>query len=133
MAGNLTNYLENVLLEHSTGKTSWTKPTNTYAALYTVAPTDSTSGTEVASASAYARQVITWGTAASGSIANSANIRWPSTGSATGSWGVVVAVGIFDALTSGNLLWYGPLSASVTIATGDSFQITSGGLTLTLD
>ena len=133
MAGNLTNYLENALLEHSTGKTSWTKPTNTYAALYTVAPTDSTSGTEAASANAYARQVITWGTAASGSIANSANIRWPATGSATGSWGVVVAVGIFDALTSGNLLWYGPLSASVTIATGDSFQITSGGLTLTLD
>lgn len=133
MAGNLTNYLENALLEHSTGKTTWTKPTNTYGALFTVAPTDSAAGTEVASSNGYSRQQISWGSAANGAIANNAAINWPSTGSATGSWGTIVAVGVFDALTTGNLLWYGPLSASVTIGTGDSFSITTGGLTLTLD
>jgi len=133
MAGNLTNYLENALLEHSTGKTLWTKPTDTYAALYVVAPSDSASGTEVTASDGYARQQIAWGSASNGAIANSSAINWPSSGSATGSWGTIVAVGVSDALTGGNLLWYGPLSASVTVGTGDSFSITSGGLTLTLD
>jgi hypothetical protein len=132
MAGNLSNYLENKLLDHSTGRAAYTAPTTTYLALYTVAPTDGTGGTEV-SASGYARQAITWGAAASGSIATSANVRFPAAGTAAADYGTVVALGILDALTSGNLLWYGSLSASVTISTGDSYTITSGGLTLTLD
>jgi hypothetical protein len=132
MAGNLTNYLENALLEHSTGKTTWTKPTNTYVGLFTVAPTDSTSGTEVTNANAYARTVVTWGTAASGSIANSAIITFPT---ATGAWGTIVAVGLFDVSTlgSGNLLWYGNLSAATTVNNADVFRIGAAGLTLSLD
>jgi alkylation response protein AidB-like acyl-CoA dehydrogenase len=53
MAGSLSNYAENKVLDHVLGTTSYTKPT-TYVALYTVAPTDSTAGTEVTGGS-YAR------------------------------------------------------------------------------
>lgn len=135
MAGNLTDFLENALLNHSTGYATYTKPTATYAALYLVAPTDSGGGTEVTAANNYARQQVTWGGAANGSISNSATIRFPGTGGvfATAPWGTVVAVGVHDALTAGNLLWYGNLSASIAVGTGDSFTLNSGGLTLTLD
>jgi hypothetical protein len=135
MAGNITDYLENAILNHVTGFATYTKPTNTFAALYLVAPTDSTAGTEVTLANNYSRQQITWGAAASGSISNSADIRFPGTGGtfASADWGQIVAIGILDAASSGNLLWYGPLSASVTVHTGESFTISAGGLTLSLD
>lgn len=134
MAGNISNYAENKILEHVTGVTTFTKPTNTYAALFTVAPTDSTAGTEVVAGNGYARQQITWGTASNGSISNSAEIRFPTSPSnATAAWGTIVAVGIFDTSSAGNLLWYGNLSASVTVGNGDAFKIAAGGLTLSLD
>ena len=52
---------------------------------------------------------------------------------ATGSWGTVTHVGVFDASSSGNLLAYGALSASKAIATGDVFRIPAGDLDITLD
>ena len=134
MAGNLTDYLETALLDHCTGRATFTKPTNTYLALFTVSPGETASGTEVASSGGYGRQVITWGAANAGAISNSAVIRFPAGSSmASTNWGTVVALGIFDALTSGNLLWYGVLPSSVTINSGDSYTIQTGGLTLTLD
>ena len=133
MAGNISDYLENKILEHVMGKTTYTKPTATYLALYLVTPTDSTAGTEVANANGYVRQAITWGTASNGTISNSAQITFPA---ATGSpWGTVTALGVVDASVwgSGNILWYGPVSPNVTIAVADIYQISVGGLQLTLD
>lgn len=132
MAGNLTNYLENKFLEHSTGKTTYTKPTATYLALYTVSPTDTTAGTEVTNANSYARVAVTWGTAANGVISNSAVINFAA---ATGSWGTIVAGGLLDSSVwgAGNLLWYGPISGSVPIVNADTYSIAIGGLQLSLD
>lgn len=134
MSDNLSDYLELKLLEHSTGKTTFTKPTNTYLALFTVSPTDSTAGTEVTTVGTnYSRQAITWGTAVAGAIQNSAECRIPAAaGVATISWGTIVAIGIMDASSAGNLLWYGPLSAAVTVGAGDDFKIAALGLTLSL-
>lgn len=134
MAGNLTDFLETALLDHCTGRATYAKPTNTYLALFTVAPGEASAGTEVASSGGYERQQITWGAANTGAISTSADIRFPPASAlATTDWGTVVALGIFDTLTSGNLLWYGTLSASVTVNSGDSYTIQTGGLTLTLD
>lgn len=129
MAGNLTDYLELALLEHSTGRAEFTKPTATYAGLFLVAPTDSAAGTEV-SAADYDRIEISWGAAASGAIANDAEINF---GSASSNWGTIVALGILDQLTTGNLLWYGTLGNTVTINSADSYKISTGGLTLALN
>jgi len=43
-----------------------------------------------------------------------------------------VAVGIFDAQTGGNLLWYGDLTQSKTVDSGDTFKINAGDLVITL-
>jgi hypothetical protein len=52
---------------------------------------------------------------------------------ATGSWGTITYVAVFDALTSGNMLAYGELTVSKTIATGDVFRVPAGDLDITLE
>jgi hypothetical protein len=42
-------------------------------------------------------------------------------------------VGIFDAVTSGNLMVYATLTASKAIASGDVFRVPSGDLDITLN
>ena len=124
----MSNYLENALVNAVLRNTAYTSPTTVYLALYTSDPTDADSGTEV-SGSAYARQAITFGAPSNGVTTNSAAIEFPQ---ATGSWGTITHVGIRDALTTGNLLFHTPLDASKTIATGDVFRIAIGSLSVTL-
>jgi hypothetical protein len=61
---------------------------------------------------------------------NGANIEFPVAGS---SWGTLVAVGVFDSLSGGNLIAYGNLTTSKAIDTGDVFRIPAGDLDITLD
>jgi hypothetical protein len=124
-----TNYLENKLLDHVLNNTSYTSPTTVYVGLFTVAPTDSTSGTEVSGGS-YARQVLSVSTASDGVVTSDADVTFPQ---ATASWGTIVALGIHDADTSGNLLMYTDLTTSKTIDEGDILKVSSGSLTVTLD
>lgn len=126
---SMSNYLENALLNHVLGSTSYTKPTALYVALYTKNPTDDDTATEV-SGSGYARRKVTFGTASNGSISNSADITFPV---ATGSWGTVSHIGIRDASTGGNLLFSGALSSSQTIVANNQLIIKAGQLTITLD
>lgn len=127
MAGNLSNYLENKLLDHFLGTTSYTMPTPVYVGLYTVAPSDSSAGTEVTGGS-YARQTATFSAASSGATSNDANIDFTNMPSAT-----VVAIGISDALTSGNLLVWGTLTANKSLDAGDTLRIATGDLDISID
>jgi hypothetical protein len=127
MAGNLSDYLENKLLDHFLGTTSYTSPATVYVALYTVAPTDSTAGTEVTGGS-YARQAVTFDAAASGATQNDSDIDFPGMPSCT-----VVAIGIHDALTSGNLLVHGTLTANKSLDAGDTLRIATGDLDISID
>ena len=126
-----SNYLENVLLDHVLRNTTYTSPTTVYLALYTVTPSDAGGGTEVGSGVGYTRQAITFGAAAAGSITNTNAPQYgPCT---TTAWGTIVAVGVFDASTAGNLLIWGPLTVSKTIAVSDEFKVPIGGQVITLD
>jgi len=124
----MSNYLENALINATLRNTSYTSPTTVYLGLYTSDPTDADSGTEV-TGNAYARQAITFGAPSNGVTTNTAAIEFPQ---ATGSWGTVTHIGIEDALTGGNLLYHSPLNASKTIATGDVFRVAIGSLSVTL-
>jgi hypothetical protein len=112
----------------TTGSPSPARPTAWYLALYTVAPTDTGGGTEV-SGTAYVREAATF-TVSGDTASNNAAVEWPTAG---GSWGTVVAVGVFDALSGGNLIAYGALTTNKTIDTGDVFRIPAGDLDITLD
>jgi hypothetical protein len=123
----MSNYLENALINATLRNTSYTTPTTVYLALYTDDPTDADTGTEV-TGNGYARQSITFGAPSNGVSTNTAAIEFPQ---ATGSWGTVSYVGIRDASTSGNLLYHTALDASKTIATGDVFRVAIGSLSVT--
>jgi len=124
----MSNYLENALINAVLRNTTYTSPATVYLGLYTTDPTDADTGTEV-SGNAYARQSITFGAPSNGVTTNTAAIEFPQ---ATGSWGTVAYVGIRDASTGGNLLFHTALDASKTIATGDVFRVAVGSLSVTL-
>jgi hypothetical protein len=123
-----TDYLENKLLAHTFSNTAYTSPSTVYVALYTVAPTDSTTGTEV-TGGGYVRQSASFTTTASDTT-NASAIEWPT---ATADYGTVVAVAVLDASSSGNMLAFAALDTSKTISTGDVFRIPAGDLDITLN
>ena len=124
----MSNYLENALINVTLRATAYTAPTTVYVALYTTDPTDADTGTEVTGGS-YARQSVTFAAPSNGVTTNSADITFPT---ATAAQGTVTHIGIRDALTAGNLLYHTPLDASKTIDLGDIFKITTGNLSVTL-
>ena len=125
---SFSNFLETEILDHVFGGNAYTAPSTLYLALYTAAPSDAGGGTEVSGAS-YARQSAAM-TVSGDTATTSASIEFPAAG---GSWGTITHIGVFDALSGGNLLAYGSLGTSKTIETGDIFRIPAGSLDITLD
>ena len=122
-----TDYLENKLVAHTFSNTAYTSPSTVYVALYTVAPTDSSTGTEV-TGGGYARQSASF-TNTGNAATNASAIEFPT---ATANYGTVVAVAILDASSSGNMLAYAALASNKTIETGDVLRIPAGDLDITL-
>lgn len=136
-----TDYTENNLLAFLFRGVSFPVPAGIFVGLYTVVPSADagTGGTEVSTAgTAYARQSVARGTAewkdpstaTQGMTENVNAINYPT---ATAAWGTVVAVGIFDAVTAGNLLYYGNLAASKVVNSGDIFKFNAGDLEISED
>ena len=155
MSDAASNYLENKLLDHTLRYSAapYTGSGTVYCALFagTFDPTVKTaleSGSsaatltnwgyyEITSASAYARQAITFGNAASsGAISNTATVTFPVATSdynnTATSGSTVTALAIMDASTGGNVLFYGALTVSKQVSSGDQFTISSGNLTVQL-
>jgi hypothetical protein len=124
----MSNFLENALINATLRNTTYTSPATVYISLWTSDPTDAGSGTEVSGGS-YARTAVTMGAPSNGVSTNSADVTFPT---ATASWGTVGWIGINDALTTGNLLYHSPLDTSKTIDSGDIFKISTGNLSVTL-
>jgi len=126
---SFTNFLETEILDHVFAGAAYTAPGTHYLALFTaVADGEAGSVTEL-SGSAYARQSVAF-TTSGNTTSNNAAVEFPT---ATGSWGTVTHVGVYDAQTSGNLMAYATLSSSKTIDTGDVFRVPSGDLDITLN
>jgi len=125
---SFSNFLETEILDHVFAGSAYTAPTTLYVALYTAAPGETGGGTEV-SGGAYTRKTMAFSTSGD-TTSNSAAVDFPT---ATASWGTVTHVGVFDALTSGNLMVYATLTASKSIESGDVFRIPSGDLDITLN
>jgi len=130
MAG-FSDYLEDKVLNHVFGGTAYTAPSTLYVALYTAAPSDTGGGTEVSGGS-YARKSMPDMTVSGTSPTTATNGAAVEFVTATGSWGTVSHVGVFDALTSGNLLGWAALTASKTVSSGDVFRFDAGDLDITL-
>lgn len=130
----ISDYLENALINHIFRNADFTRPANIYVALFTAAPSDSGGGTEVSGGS-YARQAIAtgassgWDAASGGATANTGILTFPT---ASANWGTITHAALFDAATSGNMLFHGALAASKLIETGDIFRFPAGDIDVSL-
>ena len=126
----LSDHSEALLLDWLMTTDVVTRPTAWYVALYTAAPSDSGGGTEL-SGSGYSRQAVTFASATSpgGTTSNTGDITFTAAG---GDWGTVTHIGIHDASSGGNLLWHGAMTASKTVADGDTLQFSTGNIDLTI-
>ena len=140
----MSDYLENKLIDHVFRGQDYANPV-LYIGLLTAAPSDSGGGTEV-SGNAYARvkaaagasQALTdWKSTQNDSLAstgtggNTTNTNAVNFPTPTATWGVVTHFGIYDALTGGNLLFWGSLTISKTINQSDTVTFPAGTLSIT--
>ena len=124
MAGTLSDYAENKVLELLVGKTAFATPT-AYIGLKTADPTDDNSGgTEPTIATGgYARIATTggnWGAAAAGAIANAAALSFPISTAAwsTGATNLTHFI-VMDAATAGNMLGHADLTTPRAVNAAD--------------
>ena len=126
---NINTFTENLVLTWAMTASAATRPTTWYLGLFTVTPTAAGGGTEL-SGNGYSRQSITFGTASGGVISNTNSITFgPDT---TADWGAIAYCAVMDASTAGNMLWFGSLTASRTLAVGDTMTFAAAALSLSL-
>jgi hypothetical protein len=132
----LTQRSIKALFNYLFGKTSDfdTQPT-VWVALSTSTPTATGTNVTEPSTGSYARVETAagdWAAAGNitkgGSIANTNAVDFPTP---TGNWGTVTHFVLYDAETTGNVIGYGPLSASKSVETDDEVTFPAGDLKIT--
>lgn len=120
MAAFKSAYLKSKVIKHVMGVASFTMPSNCYLALFTADP--SAGGAEVTGGS-YVRKSLASSLAAEsgGSITTNADVNFTSMPATT-----VTHWAIFDASTSGNMLYYGNLDIPAVLLAGNTFTLKSG-------
>ena len=132
---DFSTYLETRVLDFflNANSLSTTAPSTVYVALHTADPGEAGTSSE-ATETGYARASVSFGsastdTAGATTISNDGAVSiGPITGTPT-----YTHISIKDAATSGNTLFYGALSSSLTLTSGDSVQFSVGNITVTLD
>jgi len=130
------NYLSKALIELALGTTSFTPAVTLYCALYTATPSATGGGTEVTGGS-YARVAVTNNVTnfPASSLVTGITTLLNGTvidfGNATADWGAIGWAALWDASSSGNLYYWGPLAITRTVLNGDGFKIPVGGATFT--
>jgi len=126
--GAISTYLANALLDHVFKVAPYTQPT-IHVALSTANPTDDGSGLAEPT-NGYARKAhATWDVAAAGATENTGAITFATP---SGTWGLITHCAIMDALTSGNMLWYGTATPNQTPDAGDTVEYADGDLDVSL-
>jgi hypothetical protein len=130
----LSNYLEDELLDHVLGGGDYTAPDPLYLALADATVNDATTGTTISEPSGnnYSRDSETnnatnFPAASGGAKASGAEFTFPTP---SGSWGTITDMAFVDAATNGNMLAYTALAASKVISNGNTVRFASGAITL---
>jgi hypothetical protein len=126
---SFSNTFETHVLQYVFTADSVTRPTAWYVGLFTADPTDTGSGATEITGNNYSRVSATF-TVSGNAATTSAAVEFSA---ATGSWGTISHIGIFDASSGGNLIAHSSLTASKAIASGDVFRIPTGDIDITLD
>lgn len=106
MSGD-TDYTAKHEIDWKTGKTAMPSLPTTYLALFTAVGTDAGTGFTEVSGGSYARKSTAgsdWNAASGTGPSSTTNANSLSFPAATANWGTVIAVGLYDDPTAGNLL-----------------------------
>lgn len=128
-----SNSVRNKVLDKNFGRSDYTPPATWHIALFTVAPTAATTGTEVTAAS-YSRKPVTndlvqWPAAASGLKTNAVLVDF---GFAAEDWGTIVAAAVVDAAAGAFTdYFFGNLAVARTVLTSDGFFFPAGNIRVT--
>ena len=134
MAGSLSDFSENALANHITGKSAFTMPAAVYAALCTVTPTDSMTGSTITEATytGYARKAVAaadLNSASGGVVTNANDIVFAA---CTAGSSTIVGFAYCDAPTGGNMLWWSDTPSHVIDTSNTPPTIPAGTLSLTM-
>lgn len=143
----LSDYLENKLIDFILRGQTFTPPATVYVGLMTTNESDANAGQVEVSGGSYARVAITsslanWAgtqaaastTASTGTGGTTSNNGVITYAAPTANWGVITGMGVFDASTAGNLLFYSALTVSKTVNNGDAApSFPAAALTFQLD
>jgi hypothetical protein len=124
--GALTTTADNKLLDHVLLTTSYTPSTPLKLALMTTNGSAGSAGTE-ATGGSYSRQTIAFSAASSGSAGNSGTVTFSSMPGST-----IVGLEIYDSAGSPVRLFWGALTVSKVLASGDSIAFPAGSIILSL-
>jgi hypothetical protein len=137
MAGAFTTYLELKDLDLLFGVTAFTPPATMYLGISTSTIAAAGTGITEPVAMAYARITFTnnktsWSVASGSNPGTLSNAIIYTFSQATGNWGIITDFFISDAITGGNILVYGSLTAPKTIANGDTARFAIGDFVINL-
>lgn len=115
-------------------------PTNTYIGLFTVNPTTDVStanGSTEVSGNNYGRATVASGawtaiSTGAGTIRQISNTGVITFATPSGSWGTIIGVGVFDSLTTGQLLWWAVITGQA-IGSGVVASFAIAALVLNMD
>ena len=149
-----SNYLEDAVLDHVLKNTAYTQPTTLRLALFSGTASDVLAALEAGTAAAtagnwgyyeittagtdYGRVAATFAAASGGSATTDANITFNTAtanyDNAAGSGSTITCIAIIDDASagSGNVLFYGQLDNPKEVLSGDTFQVSTGNLTVSL-
>ena len=119
--GQFSTYTQNKILDHILKVGSFTQPTNLYIALSRANPLADASGIDEPSGGSYARKICNdWDIASQRKTRNAIELVFATP---TGAWGTLTHWAIFDTITGGNMIAFGVLTATKTVATGNVMSI----------
>ena len=124
---SFSNTYETNVLKWAFNADAVTRPTAWYLGLFTSNPGE-TGGTEI-SGNGYARKAVTF-TVSGDTATNGGAVEFDA---ATGSWGTISHVAIFDAASGGSQIAYAALTTAKAIDTGDILRFPAGDVDVTLD
>lgn len=129
------NYLEDNVLDHVVGKAAFTSPT-VYVGLSSTTPAEDGTNVTEPSTGSYARVSTSagdWNSASAGATANANAVTFAQ---ASGDWvsgADLTYLVAYDALTTGNELFYGVLTVAKPVLSGDTASFPAGDIDITLD
>ncbi len=117
---SISNYLETKIITDNLITVA------AYVSLHTADPGET--GTSELTGGSYVRKLAGLGAPSNGVSTNGSDILWTGMPAAT-----ITHVSLWDAVSGGNCLWTGALTASKTLGAGDEFKLPASNLTVTID